>query len=115
AVSDMVASIAAGALSSLVEAELGSHFLLQHDLFRKPAPTPDQCRGTCFSDHAQRQRRRKFRVPADWCSAVEDREGSDRAVGYIERLGEGTALAQLALGSRGAPQVFPPQQRLQHQ
>src|ERR1043166_7043063 len=29
-----------------------SVFLLEHDLFRKPVPTPDQARGRLFRDHA---------------------------------------------------------------
>jgi hypothetical protein len=35
-----------------MESEPGSSFLFEHDLFRKPVPTPDQVRGRLFRDHA---------------------------------------------------------------
>jgi uncharacterized protein (DUF952 family) len=40
-----------------MESEPGSSFLSEHDLFRKPVPTPDQVRGKLFRDHARRRAR----------------------------------------------------------
>jgi hypothetical protein len=33
---------------------------LEHDLFRKPVPTPDQVRGRLFRDHALKRTQRPF-------------------------------------------------------
>src|SRR5215471_3535956 len=39
---------------TLFESSSRFRLLLEHDLFRKPVPTPDQVRGRLFRDHALR-------------------------------------------------------------
>ena len=51
-----IGRFASRVLSFLVRSEFGSSFLFEHDLFRKPVPTPDHVRGRLFRDHALARR-----------------------------------------------------------
>src|SRR5947209_20079090 len=68
------------ALSFLVELELGSSFLFEHDLFRKPVPT--------FRDHAQAQNKRgEARVTKDEILDLEQRRFKAMCNGDADALG----------------------------